>query len=92
MKVSKTGGAKDVGATRKKGAASTSGDGFSLSLKSVQGETSAAPAFESGLVGNVDALFSVQEVPSINIAYSILIFLIFVFIRLPYWLLIMRAI
>ena len=63
MKVSKTGGVKDVGTTRKKGADSPSGDAFSLSLKSVQGETSAAPTVESGLVGNVDALFSVQEVP-----------------------------
>ena len=63
MKVSKTSGAKDAGATRKKGPVSNSGDAFSESLKSVQGETTAAPVVDSGLVGNVDALFSVQEVP-----------------------------
>ena len=64
MKVSKTGGTKDVRATIKKGPKSNSGEAFSESLKSAQGETPSASVAGSGMVGNVDALFSVQEVPN----------------------------
>ena len=63
MKVSKTGGPKEAGPTRKKAPVSDAGGAFAESLKSVQGEAGAAPAVESGLVGNVDALYAVQEVP-----------------------------
>ena len=63
MKVSKTGGTKDVRATVKKGSASNIGEAFSESLKSAQGETTSASVSGSGMVGSVDALFSVQEVP-----------------------------
>jgi hypothetical protein len=63
MKVSKAGGAKDTRGTSKKGPISNSGEIFSESLKSAQGETIPASVVGSGMVGNVDALFSVQEVP-----------------------------
>ena len=63
MKISKTGGTKDVRATIKKGTASNTGEAFSESLKSTKNETTSASVAGSGMVGNVDALFSVQEVP-----------------------------
>ena len=63
MKVFKTGGAKDARLTNRKGALSNSGEAFSESLKSAQGETTLASVVGSGAVSNVDALFSVQEVP-----------------------------
>ena len=63
MKVSKTGGVKDARVTSKKGPVSDSGDTFSESLKSTQGGATLTTVIGSGVVGNVDALFSVQEVP-----------------------------
>jgi len=63
MKVSKTGGTKETRATSKKGLVSDSGEAFSESLKSAQGGTALASIVGSGMVGNVDALFSVQESP-----------------------------
>jgi len=63
MKISKTGGSKDAGPTRKKAPVSSSDGAFSESLKSVQGEVGAAPTVESGIVGNVDSLYAVQESP-----------------------------
>ena len=63
MKVSKTGGAKDARVASKKGPVSDSGEAFSESLKSAQSVTTLASVVGSGTVGNVDALFSVQEVP-----------------------------
>ena len=63
MKISKTGGAKETRSTSKKGPVSDSGEAFSKSLKSAQGETALASVVGSGIVGNVDALFSVQEAP-----------------------------
>ena len=63
MKISKTGGAKDIRATSKKGSVSNSGEAFSESLKSAQSGTASASVVGSGMVGNVDALFSVQEAP-----------------------------
>ena len=63
MKVSKTGGTKETRSTSKKGLVSDSGEAFSESLKSAQGGTALASIVGSGMVGNVDALFSVQEAP-----------------------------
>ena len=63
MKVSKTGGAKETRSTSKKGLVSDSGEAFSESLKSAQGGTALASIVGTGMVGNVDALFSVQEAP-----------------------------
>jgi len=63
MKVSKTGGTKETRSTSKKGLVSDSGEAFSESLKSAQGGTALASIVGSGMVGNVDALFSVQESP-----------------------------
>ena len=63
MKISKTGGAKETRSTSKKGPVSDSGEAFSKSLESAQGETALASVVGSGIVGNVDALFSVQEAP-----------------------------
>jgi len=63
MKVSKTGGTKETRSTSKKGLVSDSGEAFSESLKSAQGGTALASIVGSGVVGNVDALFSVQEAP-----------------------------
>ena len=63
MTVSKTGGAKDTRVTSKKGPVSNSGEAFSESLKSAQSEPVSASVVGSGMVSNVDALFSVQEVP-----------------------------
>jgi hypothetical protein len=63
MKVSKTGGVKDARETSKKGPVSNSGEAFSESLKGTQGGATSTPVIGSGVVGNVDALFSVQEVP-----------------------------
>ena len=63
MKVSKTGGTKDARAASKKGPVANSGEAFSESLKSTQGGTPLASVVGSGIVGNVDSLFSVQEVP-----------------------------
>jgi hypothetical protein len=63
MKVSKTGGTKETRSASKKGPVSDSGEAFSESLKSAQGGTALASIVGSGMVGNVDALFSVQEAP-----------------------------
>jgi hypothetical protein len=62
MKVSKTGGAKDARSTSKKGPVSNSGEAFSESLKSTHVETTPSSVVGSGIVGKVDALFSLQEV------------------------------
>ncbi len=63
MKVSKTGVTKDARATSKKGRIPNTGEIFSESLKSAQGGTTLATAVGSGIVNNVDSLFSVQEAP-----------------------------
>ena len=63
MKISKTGGTKESGGTRKKLAAQGADGGFAKSLKGIQGSSEAAPVVESGMVGNVESVFSVQEVP-----------------------------
>jgi len=63
MKVSKTGGTKDARATSKKGPIPDNGEVFSESLKSAQGATTLATVVGSGMVSNVDALFSLQEAP-----------------------------
>jgi hypothetical protein len=70
MKISKTGGAKETRSTSKKGPVSDSGEAFSKSLKSAQGETALASVVGSGIVGNVDALFSVQEAPDAMVSRS----------------------
>ena len=70
MKISKTGGAKETRSTSKKGLVSDSGEAFSESLKSAQGGTALASIVGSGMVGNVDALFSVQEAPDAMVSRS----------------------
>ena len=63
MKVSKTGGTKEAGGTRKKTPSQGADGAFAESLKGVQGGGEAPPVVESGMVGNVESVFSVQEVP-----------------------------
>ncbi len=63
MKVSKTGGTSEAGGTRKKSNSQNADGAFAESLKGVQGGSDAAPAVETGRVGTVDSVFSIQEVP-----------------------------
>lgn len=63
MKVSKTGGTSEAGGTRKKNPSKNTDGAFAESLKGVQGGGDAAPVVEAGMVGNVDSVFSIQEVP-----------------------------
>lgn len=63
MKVSKTGGTNEAGGTRKKGPAKGSDGAFANSLKGVQSGADAHRVVESGMVGNVESVFSIQEVP-----------------------------
>ncbi len=63
MKVSKTGAPGETGATRKKSSNSSVDGAFAESLKETQGGSESGPAVESGMVGNVGSVFSIQEVP-----------------------------
>jgi len=63
MKVSKTNGTKEAGATRKKPSAPAVDGAFAESLKETQGNSVASPVVEGGMVGGVGSAFAVQEVP-----------------------------
>ncbi len=64
MKISKTGGPKDISPSRKKDKASgSSASGFADRLRETQGGDDTSPTGESGSVGSVGSVFAVQEVP-----------------------------
>ena len=63
MSVSKIGGPKEAGGTRKKGPVSGTSGAFADSLKTAQADAEVMPATESASVSNVGSVFAVQEVP-----------------------------
>lgn len=64
MKISKTGGPKEVASGRKKEKASDSDGAFADRLRETQGGGDISPTVEGGGVGAVESVFALQEVPN----------------------------